>query len=166
VGVHYGIYTRSYNVSNISYVNSLPLPFSFIPPPPIPGVVSISKDFVFTYVCTYFLNHIHPPTPFPITFPLSLVPALPSGQDFFHLLSSGRANASPSLKKTFLPHLFCLDPSMPERKNQNLLKTPFAVDNVSSAPNSACHTMGAQYIFMNGFQHGVGAYHVTGTQVQ
>jgi hypothetical protein len=34
VGVHCGIYGNSYNISNTSYLNSPPLPFSFIPPCP------------------------------------------------------------------------------------------------------------------------------------
>jgi hypothetical protein len=35
VGVHCGICKSSYNVSNISYLNSPSQPFSFIPPPSI-----------------------------------------------------------------------------------------------------------------------------------
>jgi hypothetical protein len=35
------------------------------PPPPIPGTVSTGLIFPFTYMCTQYLHHIHPPTPFP-----------------------------------------------------------------------------------------------------
>jgi hypothetical protein len=34
VEVRCGIYTGSYNVSNVSYMNSPPPPFTFIPPSP------------------------------------------------------------------------------------------------------------------------------------
>jgi hypothetical protein len=33
VGVYYGMYKSSYNISNVLYFNSLPWPFSFIPFP-------------------------------------------------------------------------------------------------------------------------------------
>jgi hypothetical protein len=39
-GVHCDIDIGSYNVPDISYMNSLPPPFSFIPPPLIPGIVT------------------------------------------------------------------------------------------------------------------------------
>jgi hypothetical protein len=68
-GGNCGIYTGSYNVSNISYLNSPPLLLS----PQIPGTVSIGIIFAFTYMCTHYLYHIHPPIPFPAFFPLPLV---------------------------------------------------------------------------------------------
>jgi hypothetical protein len=38
---------------------------SFISPPSIPGTVSTGLISPFTYTCTRYLYHIHPPTPFP-----------------------------------------------------------------------------------------------------
>jgi hypothetical protein len=49
-GVHCGIYAGSYNISNTSYLDSPPQPFSFTPQP-IPGVVLIGTVFAFTYMC-------------------------------------------------------------------------------------------------------------------
>jgi hypothetical protein len=40
-------------------------PFSFILPSPIPGIVSTDIIFPFIYMCTLYLLHIHPPSPFP-----------------------------------------------------------------------------------------------------
>jgi hypothetical protein len=48
---------------NISYLNSAPLPF-FYPSPLILGIVSTGLIFLFTYMCTQHLHHIHPPTEF------------------------------------------------------------------------------------------------------
>jgi hypothetical protein len=62
LGVHCDIYKIPYN---ISWLNSLPLSFFFISPPPIPGVVSTGLIFPFTYMSTQYLQHIHPHTPFP-----------------------------------------------------------------------------------------------------
>jgi hypothetical protein len=61
LGVHCDIYKIPYN---ISWLNSLPLSFFFISPPPIPGVVSTGLIFPFTYRSTQYLHHMHPPTPF------------------------------------------------------------------------------------------------------
>jgi hypothetical protein len=33
-------------------------------PSPIHGIVSTGAIFAFAYICTHFLHHIHPPTPF------------------------------------------------------------------------------------------------------
>jgi hypothetical protein len=44
---------------------------------PIPGIVSTGLVFAFTYMCTHFLHHIHPPTSFPQHLSLPVVPALP-----------------------------------------------------------------------------------------
>jgi hypothetical protein len=65
VGVHCGIYRSSYKISNIAYLNSPPLPLSFIPslPPYLEQFQQVS--FYITYMCTQFLHRIHPPTPFP-----------------------------------------------------------------------------------------------------
>jgi hypothetical protein len=38
---------------------------------PIPRTVSTSITFPFTYMCTQYLHHIHPPSPFPHLLPLS-----------------------------------------------------------------------------------------------
>jgi hypothetical protein len=54
VGVHFGIYTGSYNVWNTSFMNSPPQPFSFILFPLTPGAVSAGIIFAFTYMCTHF----------------------------------------------------------------------------------------------------------------
>jgi hypothetical protein len=37
---------------------------------PIHGTVSTDNIFAFTHMCKQYLHHIHPPTPFPATFPL------------------------------------------------------------------------------------------------
>jgi hypothetical protein len=36
---------------------------------PIPGIVSRGIFFLFTFTCTQYLHHIHPPTPFPHILP-------------------------------------------------------------------------------------------------
>jgi hypothetical protein len=58
--------------------------------PPIPGRVSAGIIFASTYMCSQNLNRPHPPTPFPVTFPLPLVPTRPLSprQDLFRLLFS------------------------------------------------------------------------------
>jgi hypothetical protein len=52
LGVLYGIYKSSYNISNISYLNSPPPSFYFILPSSIPGIVSTGLIFPFTYMFT------------------------------------------------------------------------------------------------------------------
>jgi hypothetical protein len=69
----------------ISYLNSSPQPFSFIPPPVIPRIVSTGIIFSFTYMCTQYLHNIHPPMTFLHFLPLPLVPASPR-QVLFHSL--------------------------------------------------------------------------------
>jgi hypothetical protein len=68
-GIHCDIYKYSYSESNISYLNSplhhSPLSFS----PLIPGIVSTGINFPFTYMCTQYLHHIHPPMPLPYLLP-------------------------------------------------------------------------------------------------
>jgi hypothetical protein len=73
VGVHCSIYKRSYNISNISYLNS-PLYHSPLPPPPISGIVSTGIMFPFTYMCTQYLQYIHAPMAFTHLLSLPLVP--------------------------------------------------------------------------------------------
>jgi hypothetical protein len=51
---------------------------------PMPGIVSTSIIFAFTYMCTHFLHCIHPPTPFPTTSHLLLKPRSYPRQDLFH----------------------------------------------------------------------------------
>jgi hypothetical protein len=84
VGVHSGINKSSYNISNISYLNSPLPPLFFIAPPPIPQIVSTGLIFQFTCICTQYLDYIYPLTPFS-----HLLPPLPTGtnslrQDLFH----------------------------------------------------------------------------------
>jgi hypothetical protein len=81
-GEHCGIYTGSYNVSNVLYMNSPPQTFSFLPhcPTLIFGVVSAGVILAFTYMYThFFLAHIHPST----LFPHWCQPTHP-GQDLFY----------------------------------------------------------------------------------
>jgi hypothetical protein len=76
MGVYCGIYKGSYNVSNISYLNSLPPKLSFILPL-ILGIVSTGINFAFMDMCTHILHRIDPPTYFLYHHPLPLVPAYP-----------------------------------------------------------------------------------------
>jgi hypothetical protein len=65
VEVHCGIYKCSYNVSNISYLNS---PLHCSPSPAtIPGTVSPGIIFAFIHMCIHYLHHIYPTIPFPNT---------------------------------------------------------------------------------------------------
>jgi hypothetical protein len=64
--VHCGIYKNSYNISNVSYLNSLCLPFSFMPPFP-----EVSTGIIFAFTCMYTCTLF---TLFPTTSPLPLVP--------------------------------------------------------------------------------------------
>jgi hypothetical protein len=43
--------------------------FPSFPAPPIPGIVSTDNIFPFTYMCTQYFYHIHPPTLFPHLLP-------------------------------------------------------------------------------------------------
>jgi hypothetical protein len=54
--------------------------------PPIPRVVSTDTIFSFTHMCTQYVHHIHPPSPFPHLFPLPLVSLPAPPQDLFHPL--------------------------------------------------------------------------------
>jgi hypothetical protein len=56
-------------------------------PTHIPGMVSIGIMFAFTYMCTQYLHHIHPPIPLFTSSSISLVPNLPlptPRQDLFY----------------------------------------------------------------------------------
>jgi hypothetical protein len=85
VGVHCGIYKNSYNVSNISYLNSLSLPFSFISSHPIPGTFSTGTIFhlhtCLHSICTIFTL----PSPFPHLPPLTGTNLHPPRQNLFCL---------------------------------------------------------------------------------
>jgi hypothetical protein len=66
-------------------LNSAPPLFFCILPPPIPETVSAGIIFAFTYMCTHFLHHVHPPISFPhhllhnsATSPLTAGPVPPS----------------------------------------------------------------------------------------
>jgi hypothetical protein len=62
MGVHCGIYTGSYNVSNISNMNSPPPLFSFISPSWF--LKEFHRYHFFIYLQVYnFLHHIHPTSP-------------------------------------------------------------------------------------------------------
>jgi hypothetical protein len=65
----------------MSYMNSPPKPFSFIPLSPILGVVSIGIIFAFTY--KFYCTIVTILSAFPNTSHLPLVPALPLGQGLF-----------------------------------------------------------------------------------
>jgi hypothetical protein len=73
VGVHCDIYKSSFNISDISYLNS-PLHHSpLFPPLPIPGIVATVLIFPFTCMCTQYLHPIHPSRPCLHILPLPLV---------------------------------------------------------------------------------------------
>jgi hypothetical protein len=58
VGVRCGIY-KCYSLSNVSYSNSLPLPFFFLPSSPIPGNSFNSFHFsIFMHVYTVFAPYL------------------------------------------------------------------------------------------------------------
>jgi hypothetical protein len=64
-------------------IYSLLLPFSFIPPPLIPGVVSTGIIFAFTYMHRHFCTIFTLLNPFPNTSPLPQVPVFLPEQDLF-----------------------------------------------------------------------------------
>jgi hypothetical protein len=65
LGVHCGVYTGYYNVSNISYMNSSPQPFSFIPPTSDSCSHFKRNHFLhLLYMCTYFIATYSPSYPF------------------------------------------------------------------------------------------------------
>jgi hypothetical protein len=75
VGVHCGIYKGSYNVSNISYLNSPPPWLPCIPSPPFMEQFQ-QISFLHLRACVHIF--------FPITSSLPVVPTLPLGQELFH----------------------------------------------------------------------------------
>jgi hypothetical protein len=99
VGVHCGIYKRSYNISNISYLNTPPPHINLLYAPSPNSWNSFNRShFPFSHMCTQYLHHSHPTTPFPHLLPLPLVP-IPPKQDLFNLLFS---NFVKEKKMTFL----------------------------------------------------------------
>jgi hypothetical protein len=56
-GVHWSIYKGSYNVSNISFLNSPTLLLYFIFPLPISETISTGIIFALTYMCIQYLCH-------------------------------------------------------------------------------------------------------------
>jgi hypothetical protein len=54
------------------------------PPPSIPGIVSTSVIFSFTYMCTQYLHYIYSITLFPHILHLPTVTSPPPRQDLFH----------------------------------------------------------------------------------
>jgi hypothetical protein len=50
-------------------LNSPPLSLSFIPIPPIPGIISTGLIFSFSYLRTQFFHHTHPCSAFPYVLP-------------------------------------------------------------------------------------------------
>jgi hypothetical protein len=66
---HCDIYIYAYNVP---WLGSPPPSFSLIAPLVLLG--TISKEFIalFSYMCTKYINYIHPPSSLPLTLPLSL----------------------------------------------------------------------------------------------
>jgi hypothetical protein len=57
-------------------------------PHPFSGIVSTGIIFPFTFMCTQYLHHIHPPTPFPNLLPLPLVSTPPCRTCFAFLFSN------------------------------------------------------------------------------
>jgi hypothetical protein len=67
-------------LQSIKYIILELTPSTILLYPPIPGIVSTDLIFTFTYTYTQYLHHIHPPTAFPSTSLLPLVPPLhPTG---------------------------------------------------------------------------------------
>jgi hypothetical protein len=83
-GVHCGIYKSSY----IKYIIPELTPFTILLYPPIlpiPGILSTGTFFPFTYICTHYFHHIHPPTPF-LTSSFFLLVPIPRQDLFYHLV--------------------------------------------------------------------------------
>jgi hypothetical protein len=107
VGVHCGIYKSSYNLSNISYLNSLPPPLSFIPPSPC-SWNSFNRYHFYIYTHVYaFLQHIHCPMSFSNHHRLPLVPR-PQVRTYFTLLLSNfvEENSKKINKRCFLAKIY------------------------------------------------------------
>jgi hypothetical protein len=66
VGIHCDIYKSSYNISNISHLNSPPSTIILYCPPLLPISETVSTGmFSFTYMFAQYLHYIHPPVHFP-----------------------------------------------------------------------------------------------------
>jgi hypothetical protein len=52
-----------------AYHNEFTPSISLLYASPFPGIVSIDLIYLFTYVCTEYLYHIHPPTAFSYILP-------------------------------------------------------------------------------------------------
>jgi hypothetical protein len=63
-------FTKDLTMYQIYYTWIHPSLILLYAPPPIPGILSRDIDFVFTFMCTYFLHCIHPSTAFPCQLPL------------------------------------------------------------------------------------------------
>jgi hypothetical protein len=104
IGLHHGIYKGSYNISNISYLNSPPPPFSFISHPPNTHTHAHTHTHTHTHHSWNSFNryhfsiyiHVHtilpyspsytlsPPPPHPTPTGINTLP--PPKQDLFHPL--------------------------------------------------------------------------------
>jgi hypothetical protein len=59
-------FTKVLKIYQIYHIWIHPLHYSPLPSPPaIPGIVQTGIIFPFIYMCTQYLKHIQPPTPFP-----------------------------------------------------------------------------------------------------
>jgi hypothetical protein len=78
VGVHCGIYKGSYNISNISYLNSPLLPFSFIPHYHHSWYSFSRSHFsIYIHLCTLFALYLPSPVLSPLTGTTPLPPSPP-----------------------------------------------------------------------------------------
>jgi hypothetical protein len=64
VGINWSIYKGSYNVIKYIILEFIPSTALFDTPSLILGTVSTGIIFAVTYMCIYYLLHIHPPIPF------------------------------------------------------------------------------------------------------
>jgi hypothetical protein len=71
-------FTKALTMCQIHHTWIHPSIALFYPSPPVPGTVSTGIVFTFTYMCTHYFHHIHPPTPLPPHTPSLAEPILPS----------------------------------------------------------------------------------------
>jgi hypothetical protein len=79
IGVHCGIYTDFYNIPNISYLNSLPPTFSFIPTPHWKN--TLNRHIFSIYIHVYIVITLYSPSytlSSPSSPPISNTPSTPS----------------------------------------------------------------------------------------